>query len=65
MDDGWMDGKEPLIDSLVSIKAKYTPTEVACGWAGAVIRMAKLRLWAVALIQKMSVNSKKFMVTDQ
>ena len=33
--------------------------EVACGWAGAVIKKANLSIWAGAVMQKMPENAEK------
>ena len=40
-------------------KARYTVTEVANGWAGAVIKKANLSIWAGAVMHKSPKNAKK------
>ena len=40
-------------------KAGYMATEVACGWAGAVMKKANSSIWAGAVMQKMPENTKK------
>ena len=40
-------------------KAGYTATEVACGWAGAVMKHADSSVWAGAVLQKTPENAEK------
>ena len=40
-------------------KPRYTATEVACGWADAVIKMANTSIWAGVVMQKPHVNAEK------
>ena len=45
-------------------KAGYTATEVACGWAGAVIKKANLSIWAGAVMKIRPKTLKKLTATD-
>ena len=40
-------------------KAGNTATDVACGWAGAVIKKANLSVWAGAVVEKTPENAEK------
>ena len=41
-------------------KARYTATQVACGWAGAVMkRLTPPSYWAGAVLQRPLVNAEK------
>jgi len=42
-------------------KAGYTATEVACGWAGAVMKKANSSMWAGAVMQKTPKNAENKM----
>ena len=46
-------------------KAGYTATEVACGWAGAVMKNAHPSIWVGAVTQKPSVTPKKLTRMDR
>ena len=46
-------------------KVGYTATEVACGWAGALIKMTNPSIWAGAAMQKPPVTPKKLTRTDR
>ena len=46
-------------------KAVYTANEVACGWAGAVMKKAYPSIWVGAVTQKPPITPKKLTRTDQ
>ena len=49
-------------------KAGYTATEVACGWAWAVMKKAYPNIWAGAVMRKPPVNAenaKRYHPTDR
>ena len=49
----------PWLTEALMNKAGYTATEVACGWAGAVMKKAYPSIWAGAVTQKPPVTPKK------
>ena len=54
---GERDGEKKLLNNIN--KAGYTATEVACGWAGAVMKKCYSSDWAAAVPQKPPVNAEK------
>ena len=46
------------------IKVGYTATDVACGWAGAVMKKDNPSIWVRAVMQKPPITPKKIMHTD-
>ena len=52
---GERDGEKKLLNNIN--KAGYTATEVACGWAGAVMNHADSSIWAGAVMQKTPENA--------
>ena len=47
-----------IIASKRNNKAEYTATDVACGWAGAMMKHANSYIWAGAIMQKTLKNCK-------